>query len=1046
MNKHLINSSEECIMNRRYALWGGGTAIGAVLLLAALIGIGSTVLMAQTNKPELPTLSLTGDGASWKREVYPDGRIWSSSRGPNGDRMLLVPVFIKNCWRTTSQYEAFPIYSFKFKVQYDSSALEYVGVEKNGPLRGPQLTPVSCLAKDFEFTSHVSRDVTFQSVINAPTQNRLRGKRVLVTGVSSKALPQTGDVTQPCDQRPYLELVYLRFKVVANPAIDPVSSRTPVILTNDTLYYNDFQVGKEIVFPGDVAPGEFAGLGGVDNYFLDNNGLEQIRDPLRPSKPGMIWVEITDATPRLSFTNVANPAFRLVDSVDRSNGSQWYVVDPITVDYQTPYEDQANGIGTRDVDVINANAGTRAYEIMVQSDSKWLKFKSFLKGGGGQTELNPFPNPVREGYVQFMDKAILGAIGDPLGNPTTGQRDLNMRIICDPNELPNGDEQEVCGTYVGYLTFKSASLEVPNVRLKVTFIYFRSPYEPNVFDENDNWKRSQEFLGRGITLQVRNSNVPNDMTYMVFGVGNRATDACDTLFGETIYPNALTSFGARWYPKNADGSFIYQDGLGDLWAATAQRPKSSSRDIRSIYSDTTLAYTCRFDAGGDLNYPIVVAWDTDEFSPGSELFIRDTLNGSRFNINMRAGTVLGGTRQSYTIRDADIKAFVIEYTLPKVARFPVINKGWNLLSVPVNPSSSYWRDVFKNALNIPIRFAQNLYQTNETNLAPGVGYFIKYSDDVDKTIAGSRIRAINEGSFPTRLYDGWNTIGSLSFPTSTLNVSVTVFGNSGTFPEIVGDIYGYVTNRGYQAVTEIEPGLGYWMKVKGQAYLNIASGKGSINSAVVRENVESNATRVTVSDAENNVGTVFVAAKGLVDNKMMFELPPTPPNNLFDVRFTSQTSVEDEANPTIQIQGVTFPVTVAINNPNQNYTIVNPISGAVLGTAIAGRMNSVTIADARTPYIRLMGQEANVETLSVVATPNPVSANGVVNVTVPANGQVTVGLYDAVGTLVSTLMDEVKTSGVYGVDLNAANLAQGRYIIKATINGVTATTAVTVVR
>jgi hypothetical protein len=93
-----------------------------------------------------------------------------------------------------------------------------------------------------------------------------------------------------------------------------------------------------------------------------------------------------------------------------------------------------------------------------------------------------------------------------------------------------------------------------------------------------------------------------------------------------------------------------------------------------------------------------------------------------------------------------------------------------------------------------------------------------------------------------------------------------------------------------------------------------------------------------------------------------------------------------------------------------------------------------------------MGQEANVETLSVVATPNPVSANGVVNVTVPANGQVTVGLYDAVGTLVSTLMDEVKTSGVYGVDLNAANLAQGRYIIKATINGVTATTAVTVVR
>ena len=135
-----------------------------------------------------------------------------------------------------------------------------------------------------------------------------------------------------------------------------------------------------------------------------------------------------------------------------------------------------------------------------------------------------------------------------------------------------------------------------------------------------------------------------------------------------------------------------------------------------------------------------------------------------------------------------------------------------------------------------------------------------------------------------------------------------------------------------------------------------------------------------------------------------------------------------------------------INNPSQNYTIVNPISGVVLGTAVAGRKNTVTITDARTPYIRLMGQEANVETLNVSATPNPVSSNGVVNVTVPANGLVTVGLYDAVGTLVSTLVNEVKTAGVYGLDLNAADLAAGRYIIKATVNGATATSAVTVVR
>lgn len=1035
-------------MNRRYALWGNGTTIGVLFLLAALISFGSQVLTAQADKPELPTLTLTGSGSGWNSNYYPDGRIWTSSRGPNGDRHLLVPVFIKNCWRTTTTYKAFPIYSFKFKVQYDSTALALIGVDKNGPLRGPQFTPIGCLGRDFEYTVAVARDTTYQSVISAPIQNRLRGKRALITATSPRALPQTGDVSQPCDQRPYTELIYLRFRVVANPALDPVSARTPIILTNDTLYYNDFEVGKELVFPGDVVPGQFAGLGGVDNYFIDGALQEQIRDPLRPSKPGMIWLEVTDVAPRLSFTNVANPAFRLVDSVNNSNGSQWFVVDPITIDYGTPYDDQPNGIGTRDIDVINAVTGSRAYEIMVQSDSKWLKFKSFLKGGQG--EISAFPQPVREGYIQFMDKGILGTVlgQTPQADPTVGQRDLNFRIICDPNELPNGDEQEICGTYVGYIHFKSTSLEVTPVQLKVTFIYFRTPFEPNVFDESDSWKESREFLGRGITLEIRNSNNPNERTSIVFGVGNRATDQVDTLFGETIHQAALGSFGARWYPRNPDGSDIYQFGLGDLWSGTAQRAKAASRDIRSIYIDTTIIYLCRFNAGSSLNYPVVVSWDVDEFITGSDLFIRDILNGSRFNVNMRRGTNIGGSRQSFTIRDADIDAFIIEYTLPKVARFPVINKGWNLLSVPVNPSSNYWRDVFRNALNIPLFFAQNSWQPGETNVVPGVGYFVKYSDEIDKTVAGSRLRVIDDLNHPTRMYDGWNTIGSLSTAISTENVSLLPFG-SGVFPSIEGDIYRYVTDRGYTAVSQIDPGLGYWMKMRGQAYLRMvggSNGKAGVNFAGVRNSMKSTSTLVTLQDNAVQVGELYISEQGPVEAKNIFELPPVPPNNLFDVRFTNQSYVEDAADPTIRLQGVQFPVQLIVNNPSRTYTVVNPVSGAILGTLVAGRTNTITITDSRTPYIRLMGQDANLGSLSVNVSPNPVSTNGTVNVTLPQAGRVVVGVYDAVGQLVSTIVDEERGTGVYGFDINAANLTQGRYIVKVTLNGSTVTNSVTVVR
>ncbi|RPI70027.1 MAG: T9SS C-terminal target domain-containing protein, partial [Ignavibacteriae bacterium] len=753
--------------------------------------------------------------------------------------------------------------------------------------------------------------------------------------------------------------------------------------------------------------------------------------------------------PQLSFTNVADPEFRLVDSVSNSNGSSWFIVDPITIDSGSNYDDNVNGIGTRDIDVINAVLGTRAYDITVQSDSKWLKFKSFLKGGQG--EINPFPQPVREGYVPALDKGILGTSNGttPNGDNTVGMRDLNMRVICDPNELPIGEGGEVAGTYVGYLTFESQTIAVTPVRVKVTFIYFRAPFEPSIFDENNNWQQAPSGPTTGITLEIRNSADPIQRTYMVMGVGARARDEVDTLFGETVYETGPGGFYARWFPRNKDGQDLYQYGLGDLWAATPTRAKAASRDIRDIYSDTTLLYWCRFDAGSALNYPIVVSWNVDEFSPASDLFIRDTLNGDRFNVNMRSATNIGGSRFSFTIRDADINAFVIEYTLPKVAQFPVINKGWNLLSVPVNPSSSYWGDIFKNALNIPIRFAQNSYQANETNLAPGVGYFVKYSDEVDKSVAGSRLTRIDDNTHATRLYEGWNTIGSLSTPISTERVELIPYGTSGAFPQIEGDIFRYVTDRGYQAVTEIQPGLGYWIHITGQAYLKMTAGSGNkagVNFSSVREAVKNSSATVTINDAANKSADLYISEIGTVDAMNVFELPPVPPAGMFDVRFSNQAYVEDAVSPLIRLQGVDFPATITVANATRNYTVVNPVTGDVLGTVVAGRSNTITIADPRTPSIRLMGGEADFATLNASVTPNPVANAAVVNVTVPNAGRVTVELFNLVGERLATLLDEVKATGVYGVDLNAASFGAGRYIVKVTNGNDVVTTSVTVVR
>jgi len=621
-----------------------------------------------------------------------------------------------------------------------------------------------------------------------------------------------------------------------------------------------------------------------------------------------------------------------------------------------------------------------------------------------------------------------------------------MRVICDPNELPLGEGGEVAGVYVGYLTFSSYSADVSPVRMKVTFIYFRPPFEPSQFDEANQWQAGPSGPTRGIRIELRNSNNPIERTNIIFGVGARARDSVDTLFGETIYQGALNGFGARWYPQTKDGNDIYQFGLGDLWAASTSRPKFASRDIRNIYSDTTLVYICRFNAGSALNYPIVVSWDTDDFPAGSDLFIRDILNGERFNVNMRQATSLGGTKYSFTIRDADITAFAIEYTLPKVISFPVINKGWNLLSVPVNPSSAFYKDVFKKSLNIPVFFSQNTYQQNQT-VKPGIGYFIKYADEVDKTIAGVRLTHIDEDTYKTELYEGWNTIGSLSTPISTEAVGLTVIGSADA--QILGDIYRYNTNRGYEAITELVPGRGHWMKISGHAYLNMSartSGKTGINMAAARNSVLASATQVSINDVSGKSTDLYLTESAKVEAREMFELPPVAPHNLFDVRFNTNMYVEDAVNPVINLQGVSFPMSITMNYPDRNYTVVNAVTGSILGSIKAGVTNTIKIDNSNTPAIRLMAEEVGTNALTVAVAPNPVAQTAAVNYTVVNNGRVTLGLYNAVGELVATIVDTDMTMGMYSADLNAAALPAGRYIVKLNNGGNVFTSSVTIVR
>jgi hypothetical protein len=132
----------------------------------------------------------------------------------------------------------------------------------------------------------------------------------------------------------------------------------------------------------------------------------------------------------------------------------------------------------------------------------------------------------------------------------------------------------------------------------------------------------------------------------------------------------------------------------------------------------------------------------------------------------------------------------------------------------------------------------------------------------------------------------------------------------------------------------------------------------------------------------------------------------------------------------VKLQGVTYPVMFTMENADAQYTLSDAISGKVLGT-ITKENNSVVIDKLAKSAVKIEKVQY-VNELAVSVYPNPVSATSSVDFAVTENGNVTLKLYNEIGTEIMTLVNADYTAGVYNTTLNAANLATGSYILKLT--------------
>lgn len=1027
----------------------------AVAALLFLIGFGSV----EAQYPRIPVLTLTGQEGGYNDQWFENGRILLP-RNTNYDREFLVPVFIDNRWADNPDgysvdLPVAPITSFNFKLFYDSATVRPIGVETVHPKyipRSVKLRGEQPLAAGFQIDWHDDVNKNYFTHIDSTQLGTInRGRAVTISAASNKPLPNTD-----LNFQQFRVLLYVRFKAVLNEGELLQNSYSYFHIGRDSIVYNDLNVLQEAPFvdyrdydtrisedfPDPQRPTYdsplgvvFSGLAGMDNRTLGQ--------PENKIIPGGLWFQYMTDQPSFAFE--INRQLGQQPPIVEIEEGLYEIVDPFTVDLnanrnQNPYPN----VATRIMEVLNGTELTLLKNIHIVSDKPWLQFDG--RGIGG---------PTTEGFVPYLDNGLLGEDSqrDELNEVPDDEGPLSLTITCDPAAIQAGDdlnddpEIEKTGIYTGYLTFSSDFAEVSPVRIKVTFIYFRPPLE------------GQDPAGsrlNGIPLTI--TNVDGESSRIVFGTGDRATLGVDSLYGEHAKETELSSteMEARFYPVDEFGEEvdnIAPFGFGDF-ATSDEQLKSNSRDIRSS-DDTTrsLIYKVKFNPGAEnknQRYPLIVKWNKKDFIEGSSAFIRDTKNGQLFApVNMiTEGTPCDGTNEyCFKIDDPNIREFIIEYTPAKLIEYtdfegnPLINPGWNLLSLPVKPLGNM--NPWINAVNPrPYYFFLNSYQQEDDNtVRPGVGYFVKYGPDranIPTTFRGTSIFEVSPLVNPVRVYvaeenrGGWNTVGAPTTPINVEALDFRAFGQ-GNRPDknymLQHGVWKYMTKEGYKEVSELQPGLGYWLKVDadGYYYFNTANAKETNGVPVMfdaRNSVKNNATQIVVSDNNQSSKALYVTNNTELNS---IELPPLPPS--FDVRFDGNTEMTNSNESIIKLTNVEYPVSISAKGMNGTFELRDAATNEYFGTISSDEFSSVEI-ESSSNSIKLNRVET--EDLNEVNNvyPNPVVSEATISFNAPVEGNYTVSLINSVGNTVANLYNGNVNESVKTINFNANGFASGNYFVK----------------
>jgi hypothetical protein len=357
-----------------------------------------------------------------------------------------------------------------------------------------------------------------------------------------------------------------------------------------------------------------------------------------------------------------------------------------------------------------------------------------------------------------------------------------------------------------------------------------------------------------------------------------------------------------------------------------------------------------------------------------------------------------------------------------------LGKNWQLISLPVQVTCP---------AVIPGLFEYSSGYVGVDTLYNGTGYWKKLTNP-NLSFSGYEISGET-----LQVKAQWNIIGSISSPVAT--------GNFATNPEslITSFVYGYSAS-GYFVTDSVYPAHGYWVKAK-QPGAIILSNRSVSTPKTSSTNIFGGYNRLKIRDARGREQTLYFT--GATDGNVlsgMFEMPPKPPEGVFDIRFANNQLVAlingGGGNALdVEVSSVVYPLTTEWDVKQAGKSFALRTGGSEI--LLTGQGNA-QVSDATERIVLETGSVANISKEYQLEQnyPNPFNPTTKLRFSIPDAEHVSLKIFDLTGKEILTLLDERRDAGRYEVEWNAANVASGIYFYKLTAGAYTATRKMAVVK